>query len=207
MLRLDVQAQMSDRILAERVRAGDEGAAEELYQRYAQRLRGLANRQMSAGVRAVHEPEDIVQSAFRSLFRGVVSGDYEAPEGSSLWSLLAVIAIHKVRRKASRNRSVTATSITHDDSSQPELEIAAGGLTAEQFECSLREAIEQLRPAEQEIVQLRVQGYTVEEISDRLQRSCRTIERSLHSIREKLADVLLGGIDETADDDEVPEND
>ncbi|MBL8817692.1 MAG: sigma-70 family RNA polymerase sigma factor [Planctomyces sp.] len=197
---------MSDRLLAERIRTGDEGAAEELYQRYALRLRGLADRQMSAGIRAMHEPEDIVQSAFRSLFRGVVSGDYVAPEGSSLWSLLAVIAIHKVRRKASRNRSVAASSMPLSDSGIAEFDVAAEGLTAEQFECSIREAIEQLRPAEQEIVHLRVQGYTVEEISDRLQRSCRTIERSLHSIREKLADVLLIGIDEAANGNEVPEN-
>ncbi|MFY8058631.1 MAG: RNA polymerase sigma factor [Planctomycetaceae bacterium] len=91
-----VENEASDRTLVARLREGDESAANELYRRYAGRLHGLADRQMSAGIRRTHEPDDIVQSAFRSLFRGVSAGSYDAPEGNSLWSLLAVIAIHKV---------------------------------------------------------------------------------------------------------------
>jgi RNA polymerase sigma-70 factor (ECF subfamily) len=181
----------TDRTLVARLRHGDEAAAAQLYRRYAARLHGLADRQMSAGIRRTHEPDDIVQSAFRSLFRGVASGSYQAPEGNSLWSLLAIIAIHKVRRKASRDKSVAANSFQGPDgepSSSTEFEAT---VSEQQFESSLGEAIEFLQPQEREIVELRVQGFTVEEISSRIGRSGRTIERTLQRIREKLSDHLL----------------
>jgi DNA-directed RNA polymerase specialized sigma24 family protein len=37
---------------------------------------------------------------------------------------------------------------------------------------------------------MRVQGFTVEEISARVDRSCRTVERTLQRIREKLSEKL-----------------
>jgi len=182
--------EVTDRSLVARLRGGDESAASELYRRYAGRLHGLADRQMSAGIRRTHEPDDIVQSAFRSLFRGVSSGSYDAPEGNSLWSLLAVIAIHKVRRKASRDRSVSATLFVQPNGEPSSSQEIAGAISEQQFECSLSEAIEFLQPQEREIVGLRVQGFTVEEISARVDRSCRTVERTLQRIREKLSEKL-----------------
>jgi len=179
----------SDHDLVALIQGGDDDAATTLYERYSERLKSLANKQMSPVVRRVFEPEDIVQSAFRSLFRGVSCGSYSAPEGRSLWSLLAVIAMNKVRRKATRDRSVRAVSLEASSDGHSALDFA-DALSPEQFESSLKEAIESLRPGEQEVVQLRVQGFSVEEMSDRLQRSCRTIERTLQNIREKLAGAI-----------------
>lgn len=179
----------SDHDLVMLIQAGDDDAATQLYDRYSSRLKLLADQQMSQGLRRVFEPEDIVQSAFRSLFRGVNAGSYCAPEGRSLWSLLAVIAINKVRRKATRDRSVSTVSLVSASDGKMPIDVA-DSLSPEQFESSLREAIESLRPAEQDVVHMRVQGFSVEEISDRLQRSCRTIERSLQSIRAKLAEAI-----------------
>ncbi len=53
-------------------------------------------------LRAQTEPEDIVQSVFKSVFRGMNTGNYDAPQGGTLWHLMAVIAVHKVRRNARR---------------------------------------------------------------------------------------------------------
>lgn len=53
------------------------------------------------------------------------------------------------------------------------------------------------QPQEREIVELRVQGFTVEEISERVGRSGRTVERTLQRIREKLSDRLLQECDES----------
>lgn len=186
----DFDGDESDRTLVRKLRDGDESAATELYQRYAGRLFGLADRQMSAGIRRTHEPDDIVQSAFRSLFRGVSSGSYDAPEGNSLWSLLAVIAIHKVRRKASRDRSVKATSFIQPDGEQSSSQQVPDTISEQQFEYSMNETIEFLNEQEKQIVGLRVQGYTVEEISSEVGRACRTIERTLQRIRQKLSEKL-----------------
>lgn len=179
-----------DRSLVARIRTGDDAAAAELYARYARRVLGLAKQQMSAQVRFLAEPEDIVQSAFRSLFRGISSGSYDAPEGESLWKLVAVIAVHKVRRKASRNKSVATASLDSSREGRPDGEPVSAASPAA-LEAGLREAIECLRPVERDVVLLRVQGFLVEEISEQLQRSRRTIERALHSAREKLADQFL----------------
>jgi RNA polymerase sigma-70 factor (ECF subfamily) len=200
-LALENSGEPTDRLLVSRLRQGDEAAATELYRRYAARLHGLADRQMSAGIRRTVEPDDIVQSAFRSLFRGVSAGSYQAPEGNSLWSLLAIIAIHKVRRKASRDRSVAAKSFQGPDGEPSSSQQLAATTSEQQFESSLSEAIECLQPQERDIVELRVQGFTVEEISQRVGRSCRTIERTLQRIREKLSDRLL---EECDDSEETP---
>ncbi len=181
---------VSDETLVVRIQSGDDAAATELYQRYSTRLRVLADRQMSSAIRRTHEADDIVQSAFRSLFRGVNSGAYTAPEGQSLWSLLAVIAIHKIRRKATRRKSVATLSLDDSAEHHSAQESIEADVSAEQFESSLRESIEGLRPNEQKIVELRVQGFSVVDIANCLQNSCRTVERTLQRIREKLAAEL-----------------
>ena len=38
---------------------------------------------------------------------------------------------------------------------------------------------------------MRVQGFTVEEIGVRVDRSCRTVERTLQRIREKLSEKFM----------------
>jgi RNA polymerase sigma factor (sigma-70 family) len=180
-----------DRTLVAQIREGNQEAAEVLYRRYASRLMGLADRQMSRNVRRLAEPEDIVQSAFRSLFRGVNSGSYDAPEGCSLWQLLAVIAIHKVRKKIRRDKSVQPTAVLGVAAEYDQILDVAAPCTPEIMEVALQETLECLRPAERDVVVLRVQGFTVEEISDKLSRSRRTVERTLQQVRETLADQLV----------------
>jgi DNA-directed RNA polymerase specialized sigma24 family protein len=124
------------------------------------------------------------------MFRGVQSGHYDAPPGTTLWNLLAVIAVHKLRRKAvhhnaqrrdaRRNVSLeTIDGITMDPSSIDDLQAA------------LRETLDLLRPLDREILSLRIQSYTIEEISVQTERSRRTVERSLQRSRERLSSLLL----------------
>jgi RNA polymerase sigma-70 factor (ECF subfamily) len=183
----------SDRSLVMRLRNGEDDAATEFYERYVKRLFGLVHQQMADHLRACVQPEDIVQSVFKSVFRGLTSGDYDAPQSGSLWHLIAIVAVHKVRKNA-RNRMASKRD---DRRTQPldALEDSAlvGSASPKEFEVAIREAIEGLKPLEQEVVMLRVQGLTVEEISNKLQRSRRGIERNLHTIREKLIQVLDDG--------------
>lgn len=79
---------------------GDQDAAHVLYKRYVQRVFGLVDSKLGVKLRASTEAEDIVQSVFRSMFRGVQEGNYEVEPGSTLWNLLAVISLSKLRRRA-----------------------------------------------------------------------------------------------------------
>jgi RNA polymerase sigma-70 factor, ECF subfamily len=180
----------TDQLLIARVRDGDEDAATEFYERYVKRVFGLVESEMGNQLRARVEPEDIVQSVFRSIFRGMKSGGYDAPESGSLWKLLAVIATHKVRRSATRHSAAkrdTRTTLSLDAMASPGTH---SGLAPEELEQAIREAIEFLDESEQTVVLLRIQSYSVEEISVRMQRSRRTVERTLHRVRQKLLDCL-----------------
>ncbi len=181
----------SDQTLVVRVREGDELAATELYERYAARVFGLVRSQMAEQLRAQVEPEDIVQSIFKSIFRGMNSGSYNAPQAGTLWQLIAVIAIHKVRRNATRRTAAKRDSRRTESLDQREQSAARDRMSPEEIEAAIQEAIEGLRPTEQEVVLLRIQGYTVEEIAERAGRSRRTVERQLQRARELLADMLL----------------
>ena len=181
--------ELTDHDLIQRIRNGDESAATALHRRYAVRLHRLAERKISISSRPTAEPEDIVQSVFKSLFRGVNSGSYQAPDSQSLWSLLAVIAIHKISRRVSRSRSVKARAFPTTAEGEPTFE-EESQVSPEQFESSVQEVLEMLSPLEQSVARLRIEGYLVEEISDKLGRSARTIERNLQQIRQKLSELL-----------------
>lgn len=169
-----------------RFRSGDESAASEVYDRYAKRVFGLVHQQMADRLRAQVQPEDIVQSVFKSLFRGINQGNYDAPAGGSLWQLMAIVAVHKVRRNARiRSAKKRDSSRTRSLSAMEDFDIADAG-SPEEFESAIREAIEDLKENEQALVLLRVQGYSVEEIASKLDRSRRSVERTLHHIREKM---------------------
>ncbi len=184
-------APTSDQSLIFRVREGDELAATELYERYAARVFGLVRSQMAEQLRAQVEPEDVVQSIFKSIFRGMNSGGYNAPPAGTLWQLIAVIAVHKVRRNATRRMAAKRDSRRTESLDQLDYIAARDRESPEEIELAIREAIECLKATEQEAVLLRIQGYTVEEIADSLGRSRRTVERQLQRARELLAGMLM----------------
>ncbi len=180
----------TDRSLLVLVRGGDEDAATTLYERYARRVFGLVEAKLGDRLRANTEPEDVVQSVFKSMFRGVQSGHYDAPPGTTLWNLLAVIAVHKLHRKATHNaakRRDTRRNISIESVD----ELLAHPDSLEFFQVTMRETLELLRPLDREILSLRVQRFSVDEISEKTGRSRRTVERSLQRSRERLSSLLL----------------
>jgi RNA polymerase sigma-70 factor, ECF subfamily len=186
-LRTDIKMTLSsDQSLVLRLRSGDESAASEVYNRYANRVFGLVHQQMTDRLRAQIQPEDIVQSVFKSVFRGISLGSYEAPEGGTLWQLMAIVAVHKVRRNARRRTALRRDARRTQSLDAMEHFDTADDFTPEEFESAIREAIEDLKETEKDVVLLRVQGYSVEEIATKLDRSRRSIERTLQNIRTKM---------------------
>lgn len=180
----------SDRSLVARIQSGDEDAAALIYERYAKRIHGLVNKQMTDMLHAQTQPEDIVQSVFKSIFRGVASGGYSAPEGGTLWQLMAVVAIHKTRRNASKRQVQKRDARRTQSLEAMEAFDVESDISPEGFESALREAVEHLKTSEQQVVMLRVEGFKVEEISEKLELSRRSVERLLQNAREKLSLML-----------------
>lgn len=176
----------SDHSLLRRVRAGQSDAATDLYERYADRLWGLASRQIGKRLAQRVEPDDVVQSVFRTFFRRVVDGQYEIPKGEEIWGLFLVIALNKVRAMA-----VHQTAAKRDVDRTESLEGGHHHLPARDNGDLLRmvisDLVSQLSPSQQQIVTLRVEGHTAHEIATAVGCSKRTVERVLQQFRAKLS--------------------
>lgn len=105
----------SEKTFHYRVLAGSESAADELDRRFRQRLCALVEREMDERFRRREDPEDIVQSVFRTFFRRARGGEFAIDQSVAVWHLLVKITINKVRRKAKFHNAATR----HDDKTSP----------------------------------------------------------------------------------------
>ncbi len=85
-----LEPELTDKTLMRRFRSGEQDAASALYLRYAKRLQQLASRQTSTDLSIRVSSDEIVQSVFRTFFRRVSKGQYDAAAGEDLWRLFLV---------------------------------------------------------------------------------------------------------------------
>jgi RNA polymerase sigma-70 factor (ECF subfamily) len=186
--------EQSDDALLQQCRRGDQDAATQLYVRYVKRLRALAQAKCSTYLAQRVDADDIVQSVFRTFFRGVRQGYYDVPEGEDLWKLLLVIALNKIRAKGAYHqaakRDVRLTETI--DCSNPSVAECLGEDAFHQtfLKMVVEEALDQLDPRQREMVELRMQGHDIAEIAHMTGRSKRTVERNLQEVRRKLQGLL-----------------
>ena len=181
--------------LIARARAGDQRAADELFNRFARRLGRLAATRLDRLVRRRVDPEDVVQSAYRSFFTRLSDGQFALSQWDEIWGLLARITVrkcgrkseqaHAARRDAAREVSFSSSSDDSCAAWQP----TARNPTPEEA-MVLAETVESLLAGfdaqEQEIVGLRLQAFTEREISEQVGRSERTVRRVLERLRRRV---------------------
>jgi len=171
--------------LMARLQAGDDTAATRVFQRYAQRLIALARSRLDARLRAKVDPEDVVQSAFKSFFLRQAHGDIELKDWEGLWAVLTLITV----RKCGRWRERFQTERRNLDAEVSSWEALDDEPTPEEA-AILAETVEQvmrgLEDRERNMVLLSLQGYTVAEISDQVGRTRRTVQRVLERVRHRL---------------------
>src|SRR5262245_52631875 len=79
-----------------RLQAGDDAAAQPLWERYFRRLVELARSRLRGGPRAAADEEDVALSAFDSFCRGAEKGRFpQLHDRDDLWGLLVLITAHK----------------------------------------------------------------------------------------------------------------
>lgn len=187
-------AQANDAELLRLVQSGDSSAATELYGRYASRLRALAHSRTPSELKPVIESVDIVQSAMGSFFRRASQGDYDLPDGLELWSLLLVITLNKIKdagafhrsrkRDARRTTRLEPTAWNHLALCDPK------GDTA-QLRLMIDELLGSLEEDPKRMIELRIAGFSVDEIAAETGRAKRTIERVLQNVRARFQRVLM----------------
>src|SRR2546421_8402603 len=78
----------------------DDAAAQEFFGRFTHQLIALALRHLGAGLRHKVDPEDVVQSAYKSFFVRYGPGNLNVVNWNSLWGLLALITVRKCADRA-----------------------------------------------------------------------------------------------------------
>lgn len=189
------EVQRTDGSLLRRFRRGEQDAATALYLRYAGRLQALARTKTSAALAARVDPEDVVQSVFRTFFRRASEGHYDVPDGDELWKLLLVISLNKIRTLAAYYRAGK-----RDLDATVALEVAeqSAGADAGGQEEALRilemiidETLADFPEAQRQMIRLRIEGHGVAEIADATQRAKRSVERVLQQFRTRLGRLVL----------------
>lgn len=181
----------SDGSLLRRVQSGEQDAAAELYARYAVRLRGLARNWIGDDLQPRFDADDVLQSVFRTFFRRAAAGQYQAPEGEELWSLLLVIALNKLRGLAAHHRAAKRSVRQTASFAASETQSAPGDDEASQIlRMLVAELLQELPAANARVVELRIMGHSVDEIAAATQRSKRTVERVLQAFRARLQEMI-----------------
>lgn len=172
-------------------RTGDQAAANQLYNRFAESLCRLAERHMDQRLQQRVGGDDVIQSAFRTFFRRTAEGQYSLDDPGSVWNLLVTITLNKVRRQGERHRAGKRdigversldSSRIHPEalSRDPSPEHAVTMID------ELRNLFDVLSESERELIRLELEGYTSAEIAERLGCSRWTVRRVHNRVFERM---------------------
>ena len=181
-----------DQVLIDLWRQGDEDAARQIFNRYVGRLLQLARRHLSQRLAGRVDPEDIVQSVFRTFFGRLKEGQFAFDGQDDLCKLLVRITIHKTLRQVAFHKAAKRDPSLETEQGQHHRDQLLGLLDREPtpeamvtFLDQLEHLLQELRPEERRILELRLQGYSNEEINRELGLYDRKIRRLAEQIRAK----------------------
>jgi RNA polymerase sigma factor (sigma-70 family) len=183
-----------------RLKGGDRATPQELWQRYYKRLIGLARKRLRGARGRAADESDVVQSAFNSFFQGVRRGRFpRLTDRDGLWRLLMVITARKAIDLIQREKRLkdgggklageSAWLLGLAGSSEAGIEQVVGHEPTPEFAVAVAEECQRLLdrlPDEQlrTIAVWKMEGYTNEEIGQKLECARATVERRLKVIRK-----------------------
>jgi DNA-directed RNA polymerase specialized sigma24 family protein len=186
--------------LLEGLKAGEDAAAQSLWGRYCDRLVRLARQKLRHTRRRVADEDDIALSAFNSLCLGARRGRFAAlADRDGLWGLLMFITAqkaadqiaHERRRKRGGGRVRGESALagcpgaSHEGGFDRVLSRSPGPSTLNMWAEEYGRLLGRLGDGTlRQVAELKVQGYKVEEIAERLGLARRTIHRKIHLIRK-----------------------
>lgn len=182
----------TDESLLRRFQRGENDAATALYLRYAKRLRSLVHAKSGADLASRMDADDVVHSVFRTFFRRAAAGYYSVPPGDELWKLFLVIALNKTRDAGARHRAAKRDV----SQTKPLGDCDSGGLgrpddqSYSVLRMTIDEILSRLPGSQRQIVELRIEGRDVAEISRKSGRAKRSVERILQEFRDRLRESI-----------------
>ena len=181
-------------MLLSRFRRGEEDAATAIYLRYAKRLWLLARAQSGKDLLVRVDPEDVVQSVFRTFFRRASEGYYAIPDGEELWKLFLVIALNKVRELGEFHRAAKR-DVGHTTAIDRLDEYAGLPQTSDEqaygvLRMTIDELLGEMSDGQRRMVMMRIEGHGIDEIAQTTRRAKRSVERVLQRFRSRLGETL-----------------
>ncbi|MDR3622550.1 MAG: ECF-type sigma factor [Paludisphaera borealis] len=181
------------------LKVGDMAAAQPLWERYFGQLVVLARAKLRRLPRsgAEQDEEDAALSAFNSFCAGAARGKFpKLDDREDLWKLLVVITARKAFAQAGRQRRLKRGGgriVEEADSNAKGLDLVAGPEPTPEFAAMVAEEYRRLLDALEddglrEVAVRRMEGYTCDEIADRLGCARRTVARRLDLIRQTWLD-------------------
>ncbi|MEZ6135717.1 MAG: sigma-70 family RNA polymerase sigma factor [Pirellulaceae bacterium] len=160
---------------------------------FADRLMRLARSRLPERMQHRIDPEDIVQSVFKSFFSRHEAGRFRFEEAADVWRLLAAITWHKVQRSIrhhhQQGRDVQKESHTEvSELNQPLNDPTASSLVL-MMEL-LDEIMSRIPDKHREILRLRMEEFSVDEIAEAVGVSSRTVDRALALVRKVAAELM-----------------
>ena len=183
-----------DDLLAD-LRAGDPSAAARVVDRYARRLVALARKNLDRRILGKEDPEDVLQSVFKSFFQRVSAGQFRLDSREDLWALLVSLTLHKCGHRVEYFRAARR-DVQREAAPPPPAESSGGDWQALAREptpveaAMLAETVERLlcglEPHQRQIVQLSLEGEAPARIAAAVGVTQRTVQRVLRGVRERL---------------------
>jgi RNA polymerase sigma-70 factor (ECF subfamily) len=165
-----------------------------VFERFSRRLIGLARGHLDARLQHKVDPEDVVQSAYKSLLLRYGDGALAAEGWDGLWGLLTMITVrkcadrarfHKAERRDLRREAASAAA-----DGAPAWVEAIGREPTPDEAVVLAETVEgllgRLDSEERTMVEMSLQGFSTQEISEQTGRA----ERSVRRLRERVRKYL-----------------
>jgi len=176
-------------------KAGSQSAAQELFDRYCERLMRLAKRRIGQRMTSRVDPEDVIQSAFRTFFIRVRNDEFSFHEEDDLFKLLVRLTVHKTLRQIAFHRAGKRNpelEAAQGSDAQDLLQQVSGDEPSPDAAVALIDEFErflgQLPPLDRQVLALKLQGYSTVEIAEQIGSYDRKVRRILERIQNMAQD-------------------
>ncbi len=181
--------------LIQGLRQGNRQIVQQFCEQYGAMLHQVAEKHLVGPVRRRVGPEDVVQSACRTFLRRAQAGEFQLADSEALWRLLCAITLTKVREQVRFHRrrkrgvdqevQLEAESLPGSGHFEP---VAPGPSPAEAaaFADQFQQLMASLDDEERQLVDLKLQQYTNDEVAEHLGCSERTVRRILKRVQDRL---------------------
>lgn len=170
----------------------ESGAVERIQADYLPRLQAFSRKRLAGLPGAAVEADDVVQSALKSLCLYMRKERPCGPQDrQEIWRLLChIVACKTARRRRHQARGrpgARVNPMTDLDSTADDIALLLADVRTDEFDVTLADSLESMDPVLAQIALLLIDGYTHEEIAQRIGCARRTVLRKIELLKAELA--------------------